>query len=79
MQITIDIGTILIVFAVLAVILHTVSVEMRLADLTRRLESDERSTERLSQVWWEGATQRYTTQDHSDERALISLTEHKPS
>ena len=77
MQITIDIGTILIALAVLAVVLHTVSVEMRLADLTRRLESDERSTERLSQVWWQNTARSY--EDHSDERALISLTEQNPS
>ena len=40
------------------VILHTVSVEMRLADLTRRLESVERSLDRLCKVWWEGMARR---------------------
>lgn len=79
MQITIDLRAILIAILVLALILHTVSVEMRLADLTRRIESDERSTERLSQVWWQNTTRQYESNDRTDERALISLTEQNPS
>lgn len=46
-----------VVVAVLAV-LHVVSVEMRLADVTRRLESAERSLDRLCRVWWEGVARR---------------------
>lgn len=49
------------IFAAIALIavVHAVSVEMRLADITRRLESEERSTGRLSQVWWQGVSARY--------------------
>ena len=79
MQITIDLRAILIALAAIALILHTVSVEMRLADLTRRIESDERSTERLSQVWWQTTARQYESNDHTDERALIALTEQNPS
>lgn len=79
MQITIDLRAILIAILVLALILHTVSVEMRIADITRRLESDERSTERLSQVWWQNTARQYESNDHTDERALIALTEQNPS
>lgn len=48
-----------ILLVALLAVLHAVSVEMRLADLTRRLESEERSTERLARVWWEGIERRY--------------------
>lgn len=79
MQITIDLRAILIALFVIALILHTVSVEMRLADITRRLESDERSTERLSQVWWQNTARQYESNDRTDERALIALKEQNPS
>lgn len=65
------------IFAVIALIavVHAVSVEMRLADLTRRLESEERSTERLSRVWWQGVSARYQTHwgpDASDPREALA-------
>lgn len=58
-----------IIAAVLTfVAVHTVSVEMRLADLTRRLESEERSMDRLSRVWWEGVSRRYGVTPDVEER-----------
>ena len=44
--------------AVVLAVIHAISVEMRLADLTRRLESAERSLDRLAKVWWEGVARR---------------------
>lgn len=51
----------LVFIAVIAtfVAVHAVSVEMRLADIARRLESEERSTDRLSKVWWQAMFNRY--------------------
>ena len=37
----------------------TVSTLMRLADIERRLESAERSIDRLSKVWWEGVARNH--------------------
>lgn len=60
--------TVIVVVIATFVVVHTVSVEMRLADLTRRLESEERSTERLSKVWWQGMYRRYGVEPEDEMR-----------
>ncbi len=57
-MIEIHITAFMVAAVTLVAILHAVSIEMRLADLTRRLESAERSLDRLTKVWWEGVARR---------------------